>query len=143
MDKKIRKKILILALIGSVFLILWIGFLIWYLSTNLNTVSPQERENLDVVEQGKSDQYFSGEEKEFFDDHPWYSSLPQSTEKYFLFYHPLQNVFIADIYLPETAEQNEINQIKSEISNFLRSQGVELGKFKVIWNLVNKPNPGL
>lgn len=140
-DFKKRKYIIASAIIGTILLIGWVIFLIWYLGSIPERLTTAEREQqIDATEQGKSDQYFSEIEKRFTDSHPWYEELPKSTEKYFLFYHPIDDVFIADIYLPADSPASEVDQIKSEVNDYLTSIGVNTKTSKLLWSFIKSPN---
>ncbi|EKD86302.1 MAG: hypothetical protein ACD_37C00366G0006 [uncultured bacterium] len=138
--KKKRKYILIAISIGTVALILWVAFLIWYLTgiTNKPTVS-QQRE-IDAVEQGKSDRYFAELEKQFIIDHPWSDKLPLSTDKYFLFYNPINDTFGADLYLDPNSPAEEINSVKQEVLGYLSAIGVNVSGAKFSWSFIKSPN---
>lgn len=140
--KRKRKIILIAAALGAVLLLGWLLFLIWFLSGVEKRLTPSERsQTADVIEQGKSDQYFAEKEKVFFSTHPWYNELPLSTDKYFLFYNPTNDTFGADLYLPPSSSSDEINKLKNEIYDYLTSVGVNTKTSRFSWSFINSPIP--
>lgn len=139
--KKKRKYILIAILVGLIAIIAWVLFLIWYLSGFTNRLTEEQKQHLEASEQGKSDGYFSQAEQKFFISHPWYDKLPYSTDKYFLFYHPIEDFFIVDFYLPQNSPESE--PLKEEVRKYLTSVGVDVSRAKFLWNYITSPiTPG-
>ncbi len=142
--KRKRKILLISAVIGTLLLLGWLLFLIWFLNGVEGRLTPSEK-NLrnEAIKQGESDRAYAEEEKKLIQDHPWFNYLPLSTDKYFLFYDPTRDTFGVDLYLSPSSSPEEINKLKSEVYDYLTSIGVSSKTSKFSWSFINSPNPGL
>lgn len=140
--KKKRKIILISGVIGTLLLLGWLVFLIWFLSGIEKGLTPAEKNLRDeAIKQGESDKAYAETEKKLIQDHPWFNYLPLSTDKYFLFYNPTNDTFGADLYLNPNSPAGEINSVKQGALDYLSAIGVNVSGAKFSWSFIKSPNP--
>ena len=140
-DKFKSTIILVLGLLGILLLAFILLVLVFLRTGSKNSQSssipsepssiPAEATEQQMIEQGRSDAYFSNQEKQFSTTHPWYDSLPKRTGTYFVSFNPNNGRFVADVYTNSESE----DVVKTEVLAYLKSIGVDTNKYVVNWTI--------
>ncbi|HET9946965.1 MAG TPA: Ig-like domain-containing protein [Patescibacteria group bacterium] len=107
----------------------------WTFTTSVqqSTTAPAQQQSRNI--QATFDDQWAQIQKQLYQNFPWYDQLPLSTTDYFVSFDMQQNVLTADLFPKNPNNSSEINGIKQEVQNALKTIGVDLTKITIQWQI--------
>jgi len=95
----------------------------------------------DAIKQGAADYRYSQALNNFYNSHPWYNKIPPRNDNYFIGFDANRNEFFADLYPKRSSSltiDEQTNQLKNQAIESLKSIGVDLSLYKIVWSVYPK-----